>query len=765
MADQVTQFYQLSKAEYEQNRDEFIQFLDNTSKNLTEGNYRDLIERALKSNKKRIIINLDHFKDYDQNLAQSLVKEPRKYLEPLEAAVNQFVNNIGLSSENKLSVGITGSLGERCVTPRKLSSRFLTQIICLDGIITKTSLVHPKLQTAVQYSEDSASHFTFREYHDTTSLNELPSRIALPTTDLQGNPLEMEFGLSTFVDRQLVTVQERPETAPAGQMPRSCDVILENDLADICKPGDRVKIYGVYRIMAGRMTSNPTGIYKALIIANNVEISNQSTGVELKDDDIANIRAVARENGNEIINLLGRSLAPSICGHDELKKALMLMLVGGNECNLADGTHIRGDINVLMVGDPSTAKSQLLRRILSVAPLAIHTTGRGSSGVGLTASVSSDPETGERRLEAGAMVIADRGVVCIDEFDKMDENDRVAIHEALEQQTVTISKAGIHTSLHARCSVAAAANPVWGNYNPSRSPMVNIGLPDSLLSRFDLLFIILDLHDPQVDATIAEHVLRSHRWRGKVSEVNNGVYIQPDPLLHGKEQTELLTMDFIKKYIVYAKQLQPELEQGAIDELVSAFADLRAISNRKTQPITPRAFETLIRLSTAHAKLRLSEKITAADAEEAIHLLRFAIYGETDTDKKHKKQKREKAHKKQKADEETDDSSEMEEMEEVERMDEKDEEPKRKTNAKSKGKEKGKEKVEKLSKEEKDNKIMEVIRKIASQSTDQMSVNDFINMVEKEQGFIATKSEIIMFVKEHPDNMMLDENDKNIFFF
>lgn len=765
MADQVTQFYQLSKAEYEQNRDEFIQFLDNTSKNLTEGNYRDLIERALKSNKKRIIINLDHFKDYDQNLAQSLVKEPRKYLEPLEAAVNQFVNNIGLSSENKLSVGITGSLGERCVTPRKLSSRFLTQIICLDGIITKTSLVHPKLQTAVQYSEDSASHFTFREYHDTTSLNELPSRIALPTTDLQGNPLEMEFGLSTFVDRQLVTVQERPETAPAGQMPRSCDVILENDLADICKPGDRVKIYGVYRIMAGRMTSNPTGIYKALIIANNVEISNQSTGVELKDDDIANIRAVARENGNEIINLLGRSLAPSICGHDELKKALMLMLVGGNECNLADGTHIRGDINVLMVGDPSTAKSQLLRRILSVAPLAIHTTGRGSSGVGLTASVSSDPETGERRLEAGAMVIADRGVVCIDEFDKMDENDRVAIHEALEQQTVTISKAGIHTSLHARCSVAAAANPVWGNYNPSRSPMENIGLPDSLLSRFDLLFIILDLHDPQVDATIAEHVLRSHRWRGKVSEVNNGVYIQPDPLLHGKEQTELLTMDFIKKYIVYAKQLQPELEQGAIDELVSAFADLRAISNRKTQPITPRAFETLIRLSTAHAKLRLSEKITAADAEEAIHLLRFAIYGETDTDKKHKKQKREKAHKKQKADEETDDSSEMEEMEEVERMDEKDEEPKRKTNAKSKGKEKGKEKVEKLSKEEKDNKIMEVIRKIASQSTDQMSVNDFINMVEKEQGFIATKSEIIMFVKEHPDNMMLDENDKNIFFF
>ncbi|KAH0785665.1 DNA replication licensing factor MCM3 [Histomonas meleagridis] len=739
MTEQVTQFYQLSTIESEQNRDEFIQFLDGTSKNLSDGNYRDLIERTLKANKKRVIVNLDHFKDYDQNLAQNLIREPRKYLEPLENAVNQFVSNIGLSQTAKLSVGITGSLGERCVTPRKLSSRFLTQLICLDGIVTKTSLVHPKLQTAVQYSEQSATHFSVRQYYDATSLNELPSRVALPTTDIQGNPLEMEFGLSTFVDRQLITIQERPETAPAGQMPRSCDVILENDLADTCKPGDRVKIYGVYRIMSGRLTSNPTGIYRALVIANNVEVTNQSQGVELTDDDISAIRRVCKENEDNIIDLLGSSLAPSICGHLETKKALMAMLVGGNECNLADGTHIRGDINVLMVGDPSTAKSQLLRRVMSVAPLAVHTTGRGSSGVGLTASVTSDPETGERRLEAGAMVIADRGVVCIDEFDKMDETDRVAIHEALEQQTVTISKAGIHTSLHARCSVVAAANPVWGTYNPSKSPMENVGLPDSLLSRFDLLFIVLDLHDPQVDATIADHVLRSHRWRGRISEVNNGVYIQADPLLHGNDQTELLTIDFLKKYIVYAKKLQPELQQSAIDKLVSAFADLRAIGNRKTQPITPRAFETLIRLSTAHAKLRLSEKVTDVDADEAIALLKYAIFGDVESEQKKKKKK--KSSKK---------SNKEEIIEEKEEVKIESRKPKQK---------------QKISFEEKNNKMMEVVRKIASLSTDQMSIEEFIKLVEKEQGFAPNKDDVKKFIADHSDNVMLDEKEKNIFFF
>jgi DNA replication licensing factor MCM3 len=336
-----------------------------------------------------------------------------------------------------------------------------------------------------------------------------------------------------------------------------------------------------------------------------------------------------------------------------------------------------------MVGDPSTAKSQMLRFVLNTAPLAIATTGRGSSGVGLTAAVTTDKETGERRLEAGAMVLADRGVVCIDEFDKMSDIDRVAIHEVMEQQTVTIAKAGIHTSLNARCSVIAAANPIYGQYDTRKDPHKNIALPDSLLSRFDLLFVVTDDVSEERDRMISEHVLRMHRYQApgiepgqpiredhvQSLEVGGGdegqgirateMWEKFNPMIHAgvaaaqsrrgsgrrsKRDQGILSVGFIKKYIQFAKgRKAPVLTKAAADKIVNTYTALRnddlAANQRKTSPMTARTLETLIRLSTAHAKARLANTVDEEDAQVAADILKFALFREVVEDEKVKRRR------------------------------------------------------------------------------------------------------------------------------
>lgn len=471
-----------------------------------------------------------------------------------------------------------------------------------------------------------------------------------------------------------------PERAPAGQLPRSVDVIMDDDLVDRVKPGDRIQLVGIYRSLGNRNAGAGSSTFRTLIIANNVILLSSKSGggiaqVSITDTDIRNINKIAKNK--RVFELLSQSLAPSIYGHDYIKKAILLLLLGGQEKNLENGTHLRGDINILMVGDPSTAKSQLLRFVLNTAPLAIATTGRGSSGVGLTAAVTSDKETGERRLEAGAMVLADRGVVCIDEFDKMSDVDRVAIHEVMEQQTVTIAKAGIHTSLNARCSVIAAANPIFGQYDIHKDPHRNIALPDSLLSRFDLLFVVTDDIEDARDRQISEHVLRMHRFRQPGTEEGapvreegaqllgvgletdtdanrpTEVYEKFNPMLHAgvtvtvgrgaSRRTEVLSIPFIKKYIQYAKREKPILTKGAADHIVAAYSALRNdeldAGTRRTSPITARTLETLIRLSTAHAKSRLSKRVEQKDADVAEQILRFALFKEVVEDDRRKRRK------------------------------------------------------------------------------------------------------------------------------
>lgn len=637
--------------------------------------YEQAIQRMLREGKKRLPINIDELRRYNLDFANGLLDTPAEYLPAALKALNETVTaiyspietpGIELNDDDEFYISFIGSFGAYNLSPRTINSSYISKMVSMEGIVTKASLVKPKIVKSVHYN-DAKKFFFSRSYRDqTTSFNPVSTPPIYPTEDAEGNKLETEYGLSTYRDHQVVTIQELPELAPPGQLPRSLDVILDDDLADICKPGDRIQVIGVYRSLGGGLNDN--GAFRVVILANSVyqlhALSTSSKVTEnLTPTDIDNIVRLSRKK--QIFELLAESLAPSIYGHNYIKKAVLLMLLGGTSKTLDNGARLRGDINILMVGDPSTAKSQILRFVLNTAPLAITTTGRGSSGVGLTAAVTTDKETGERKLEAGAMVLADQGIVCIDEFDKMNDVDRVAIHEVMEQQTITISKAGIHTSLNARCAVFAAANPIFGQYDTFKTPQQNIALPDSLLSRFDLLFIVTDDINDERDRRISEHVMNMHRFipsgyaegepiRDKANiklavgdmeleesgDRTSKVFLKYNPALHagitvrnskGEEKPLVLTIPFLKKYIQYAKTKEPLLSESAKNLIVDIYASLRNDENTKnarTTPITARTLETIIRLATAHAKIRLSATINVKDVKVAEELLRFSLFKE-----------------------------------------------------------------------------------------------------------------------------------------
>ncbi|XP_010861527.1 PREDICTED: LOW QUALITY PROTEIN: DNA replication licensing factor MCM3 [Bison bison bison] len=591
----------------------------------------------------------------------SLLSNAFEELVAFQRALKDFVASIDATYAKQYEefyIGLEGSFGSKHVSPRTLTSCFLSCVVCVEGIVTKCSLVRPKVVRSVHYCPATKKTIE-RRYSDLTSLVAFPSSSVYPTKDEENNPLETEYGLSVYKDHQIITIQEMPEKAPAGQLPRSVDVILDDDLVDRVKPGDRVQVVGTYRCLPGKKGGYTSGTFRTVLIACNVKQMSKDVQPSFSAEDIAKIKKFSKTRSKDIFDQLARSLAPSIHGHDYVKKAILCLLLGGVERDLENGSHIRGDINILLIGDPSVAKSQLLRYVLCTAPRAIPTTGRGSSGVGLTAAVTTDQETGERRLEAGAMVLADRGVVCIDEFDKMSDMDRTAIHEVMEQGRVTIAKAGIHARLNARCSVLAAANPVYGRYDQYKTPMENIGLQDSLLSRFDLLFIMLDQMDPEQDREISDHVLRMHRYRapgeqdgdamplGSAVDIlatddpnfspddqqDTQIYEKHDNLLHGmkKKKEKMVSAAFMRKYIHVAKIIKPVLTQESAAYIAEEYSRLRSQDSMssdtaRTSPVTARTLETLIRLATAHAKARMSKTVDLQDAEEAVELVQYAYF-------------------------------------------------------------------------------------------------------------------------------------------
>jgi DNA replication licensing factor MCM5 len=437
-----------------------------------------------------------------------------------------------------------------------------------------------------------------------------------PGDDCPLDPYVVHHEKCQFVDQQVLKLQEAPDQVPVGELPRHVLISADRYLANRVVPGSRCTVMGIFSIYQQKGGKKEAAVairnpyLRAVGITSDIDQTAKGSGVFSEEEEQEFLELSRRP---DLYDALARSIAPSIYGNVDMKKAIVCLLMGGSKKILPDGMKLRGDINVLMLGDPGTAKSQLLKFVEKAAPIAIYTSGKGSSAAGLTASVQRDHTTREFYLEGGAMVLADGGVVCIDEFDKMRDEDRVAIHEAMEQQTISIAKAGITTILNSRTSVLAAANPIFGRYDDLKTPGENIDFQTTILSRFDMIFIVRDEHERGRDEKIARHVMGVHMG-------GRGV----------EEQVEAeIPVEQMKRYISYCRsRCAPRLSPEAAEKLSSHFVSIRKqvhraemeSNTRSSIPITVRQLEAIVRISESLAKLSLSPIATEAHVDEAIRL-------------------------------------------------------------------------------------------------------------------------------------------------
>jgi len=563
--------------------------------------YRKRLGHVALSGFRSIIVDFEDLIAHDADLARSILDKPDEYLEYLDrSAWAQLKIEDPEYAEiiKRLRVRFR-KLPEKH-SLRKIGSENIGRLLSIDGIIVRSTSVKPLLLKAA---------FQCRKCNAMSYVEQAGTLMRGPGVCAHCRSKIFEFmeKMSTFMNSQEIRIQERPEDLPPGQLPRAVDIKLSEDLVDIARPGDRVSIIGIARAQqefAGRKARLRT--FELLLDANYVDIMGKEVAVvEITPEDERLIRELAKDPF--IHRKLIASLAPSIYGYGDIKEAVLYLLFGGVPKRLPDGVSIRSEINVLLVGDPGVAKSQLLQYVARIAPRGLYTSGRGTTAAGLTAAVVRE-KSGGMVLEAGALVLADKGVACIDEVDKMRPEDRVAIHEALEQHTVSVAKGGIVATLNARAAVLAAANPSLGRYDPYRNITDNISLPVTLLTRFDLLFIMKDVPEPDSDRRMSEHILTLHRLKTTPEE---------PPLLP----------DLLRKYIAYAKRVEPVLSEEAVNEIRQYYLKMRSMSGSTESPlvITPRQLEALVRLAEARARSFLRDRVEAEDARSIIRLMTLSL--------------------------------------------------------------------------------------------------------------------------------------------
>ncbi|CAI5438107.1 unnamed protein product [Caenorhabditis angaria] len=589
--------------------------------------YIQAIKAMAADNKESLEVSFIDLSDEngEQNISYFLPEAPVQMLQIMDRAATDVVMSMypfysRVCSEIK--VRISHLPVEEDI--RMLRQVHLNMLIRTSGVVTIASGILPQL-AIVKYDCVACGYLLgpFVQHDE----QEVKPTIC-PSCQGKG-PFELNVENTVYHNYQRITMQESPNKVAAGRLPRSKDVILLGDLCDSCKPGDEIEVTGVYTNNFDGSLNYKQGfpVFNTIIHANHITNKDKMASDQLTDEDIKAIRELSQDPN--IASRVFASIAPSIYGHDDVKRAIALALFRGEPKNV-DGKHrLRGDINVLLCGDPGTAKSQFLRYAAHIAPRAVLTTGQGASAVGLTAYVQRHPVTREWTLEAGAMVLADKGVCMIDEFDKMSDQDRTSIHEAMEQQSISISKAGIVTSLHARCTVIAASNPIGGRYNPTRTFAENVDLTEPILSRFDVLCVIRDSVDSVEDERLAKFVVGNHikhhpdNKENEEEDEENGGGEKEIEKVDERLGIRLIPQDLLRKYIIYSREkCHPTLSNSLVTKLSDIYAMMRKESMATASVvITVRSVESMIRLAEAHAKLHLRSYVNDDDCSAAIRII------------------------------------------------------------------------------------------------------------------------------------------------
>ncbi|RLV95642.1 Minichromosome maintenance protein 5 [Spathaspora sp. JA1] len=594
--------------------------------------YRDQLRENLLINNYFLKVDSEHLIGFNEELNKKLTDDPSEMIPLFENAITDIAKRIAYLSTDEVPQHFPNCQlilysNTNCISLRNLDSEHISKIVRISGIVISASVLSSRA-TQVQLICRTCKHTMKLNVKSGFGQIQIPKCQSAhnidPNSTQEKCPPDsyvIVHDKSHFVDQQVLKLQETPDMVPVGEMPRHIMLQADRYLTNQVVPGTRVTIIGIYSIYqskqrAGGGSSSNVAIrnpyLKVLGYQTDIDNGINGTGITFTEEEEEEFLKLSRLPN--LYEIFANSIAPSIYGNQDIKKAITCLLMGGSKKILPDGMRLRGDINVLLLGDPGTAKSQLLKFVEKISPISVYTSGKGSSAAGLTASVQRDPQTRDFYLEGGAMVLADGGVVCIDEFDKMRDEDRVAIHEAMEQQTISIAKAGITTVLNSRTSVLAAANPIFGRYDGDKSPGENIDFQSTILSRFDMIFIVKDEHNENRDISIAQHVMNVHTGGSKSQ--------------NQQEEGEI-PIETMKRYIQYVKlKCAPRLTGEASERLSSHFVSIRKklqrneteMNERSSIPITVRQLEAIIRITESLAKITLSPVATEEHVEEAIRL-------------------------------------------------------------------------------------------------------------------------------------------------